>query len=102
MKTLKLDKYGIMINQREVGDDIFSEIFDSLQRNDKLTIDFKNIRSMATFCAKQIFGKLYLMLTPNNFYQRIYLQNVNEDLKIIIQEGINNALEEEEEKSVLT
>lgn len=48
---------------------------------------------MATFCAKQIFGKLYIDLTPSVFYNNIKIIRATEDVKLIIRLGIQNAVE---------
>ena len=48
---------------------------------------------MATFCAKQIFGKLYMELNPDVFFSNIKIKNANDDVKLIIRMGIQNAIE---------
>jgi hypothetical protein len=93
MKTLDLEKYGPIISSQENGDEIFAEITKLLEFNEKIEVDLKPIKTMATFCAKQVFGQLYLNLTPSGFYERIKLLNVNEDLKMIIRLGILSALQ---------
>lgn len=85
--------YGPLISDKKVGEEILKQIEILLEKNDKITIDFKSITSMATFCAKQIFGKLYLSLGPESFFERIKFINTNDDLKIIIKMGIQNALD---------
>ena len=49
---------------------------------------------MATFCAKQIFGKLYVDLGSENFFERIEILNASDDLKSIIKIGIQSAIQE--------
>ena len=47
---------------------------------------------MATYCAKQIFGTLYVELTPPIFSKQIVLANVSEDVKAAILLGIRFAI----------
>jgi len=94
--TMKLSNYGYIISDKSVGDQILKEVESLLLKNHVVTIDFDNIKSMATFCAKQIFGFLYLKLKSEQFYERLSFKNVNDDVKLLIRIGIQNALEEEE------
>ena len=92
--VIKLIKYGQIISEKDIGDRIYHEIHEDLEKHDKAFIDFSGLISMATFCAKQIFGRLYIDLSPNVFFEKVSLENVSDDLKIIIRVGIQNALEE--------
>lgn len=91
---VELKKYGPIISDKEVGSEIYEIIAVKLEKGQSLEIDFSNIISMATFCAKQIFGKLYIELGAEKFFDDIKFQNVNDDLKIIIKMGIQSAIEE--------
>jgi len=92
--TIDLKKYGPLLSDKKIGDEIYQEIRINLDKEEIINIDFKHITSMATFCAKQIFGRLYIEMGPEKFFERIKLMNANEDLKIIIKMGIQNALDE--------
>lgn len=92
--TIDLKKYGPLLSDKKIGNEIYQEIKNNLNTANIINIDFKNITSMATFCAKQIFGKLYIEMGSEKFFERIKLMNANEDLKIIIKMGIQNALDE--------
>lgn len=96
MKTLSLNSYGPIISDKSVGEKIFWSIYHILETNEPVTVDLGAIKSMATFNAKQIFGQLYVKLGASSFFQKVKLQNVTDDLKIIIQIGIQNALEDSE------
>lgn len=95
MKSLNLDKYGPIISDKSVGTEIYNLINTSVNKNDIVSLDLSAIKSMATFNAKQIFGRLYVELGSNIFFEKIRLLNASDDLKIIIQIGIQNALEDE-------
>jgi hypothetical protein len=92
---IKLVQYGPIISDKAIGDEIYSKISDALAKKESVTIDFTGIKSMATFCAKQIFGRIYLELTPTVFFEKLILKNALEDVKLIIKIGIQNAIEEQ-------
>ena len=71
MKTLNLNTFGPIIGSKSVGEEIYTLIKKSLEDTDVLTIQIDGIKSMATFCAKQIFGRLYLDLGSESFFERI-------------------------------
>ncbi|WP_321343444.1 STAS-like domain-containing protein [uncultured Draconibacterium sp.] len=96
MTQLDLTKYGPIISSQSIGNDIYQLIKTSLKSDNKVVIDISNIKSMATFCAKQIFGKLYLELGSQSFFESIEIKGADDDLKTIIQIGIQHALEEKE------
>ncbi|MDI9365188.1 MAG: STAS-like domain-containing protein [Flavobacterium sp.] len=97
---MKIDfaKHGPIISEKETGEEIYLEIKKSLTVNgSKIEIDMSKTKTMATYCAKQIFGRLYLELGAEFFFERIILTNASNELKLIIKMGIQNALEELEE-----
>lgn len=94
MKEIILDKYSPIISDKLVGDEIYNLIRSELARGQKVSVDLKLIKSMATFCAKQIFGRLYLELGSEKFFNTIILKNASDDVKAIIRIGIQSALEE--------
>jgi hypothetical protein len=94
MKEINLNKYGPIISSKSVGKEIYDLIKESLKKNKNIIIKVDNIRSMATFCAKQIFGRLYVELGSENFFDKININGADDDLKTIIQIGIQHALEE--------
>ena len=49
---------------------------------------------MTTFCAKQIFGRLYVELGREEYLKRVHLINLSEDVNFIIRIGITNAVKE--------
>ena len=91
---IKLENYGPIISDKKIGEDISKLIEKSLVSHNSVEIDFRNVISMATFCAKQIFGKLYIEKGAEFFFEKIKMSNVSDDLKIIIKMGIQSAIEE--------
>lgn len=93
---LKLESFGQIISDDTLGEAIFNKIKSMLASGDKLTIDFTNIRSMATYNAKQIFGSLYNELGPANFFRRIVIKNASENILYIIRLGIQDSIQHTE------
>ncbi len=94
-QTLKIDQYGSIISSQEAGKEIYDKIKELLDYSEHVIIDLGIIKTMATFCAKQIFGTLYMELSPEKFFERIELINVSDELKLIIRLGIISALQKE-------
>jgi len=94
MKEINLTSYGPIVSSKTVGDEIYKLINLTLTKESKIIVNLEGIKSMATFCAKQIFGKLYIDLGSQQFFDRITLKGADNDLKTIIQIGIQHALEE--------
>lgn len=94
MKNINLDIYGPIVSTKDSGSEILKIINDSLKDNQNIQIDLGKIRSMATFCAKQIFGVLYIKLGSESFFERIEIINASDDLKSIIKIGVQSAIQE--------
>lgn len=94
MRQLDLTEYGPIISSQSIGAEIYLLIKKNLAENGKVEINVTNIKSMATFCAKQIFGRLYIELGSQIFFENIGIKGADDDLKTIIQIGIQHALEE--------
>jgi hypothetical protein len=94
MKNINLDDFGPIISTKESGNKIFTLIIDSLKTNNQVSVDLGKIRSMATFCAKQIFGNLYVKLGAEKFFESVEILNASDDLKSIIKIGIQSAIQE--------
>lgn len=94
ISTITLSNYGPIISDKSLGENIYTDVKAALKKNNDVIVDFSNIKSMATFNAKQIFGRLYLELGSTSFFEKIDLRNASPDLKLIIRMGIQNALEE--------
>ena len=100
---MKIDfaKHGPIISEKETGEEIYNEIKKSISvDNSKIEIDMSKTKTMATYCAKQIFGRLYLELGAEAFFDKMILTNASNEMKLIIKMGIQNALEELEESVV--
>ena len=92
MNTIDLSSYGPIISDETKGKEIFEAICKLLSNNNSIIVDMHDIKSMATFCARQIFGKLYLKLGASDFYNRVAIKNASADLKTIIRLGIESEI----------
>lgn len=98
---VKINSFGPIISDKSIGEKIYSEISSSLKEKSVINVDFNGVVSMATFCAKQVFGRLYIEMGADSFFERIKILNVSDDLKIIIKMGIQSAIEENGDTSIL-
>lgn len=89
-----MNKYAPLITRRELGGEIYTLIRRGLDRNDEVEVSMTHIVSMTTFCAKQIFGRLYVELGREEYRRRIHLVNLSDDVNFIIRIGITNAVKE--------
>lgn len=91
MKINLLD-FGSVINDMATGELLYNTIRQALTDYHQVEVDFTGVITMATFCAKQVFGKLYVELGSQPFFNRLILKNANSDLKFIVRTGIESAL----------
>lgn len=94
MKTISLSGYGPILSSKTVGNEIYELLKADVSKGEQVTIDLTEIKSMATFCAKQIFGRLYIELGSELFFDKIIIKGADNDIKTIIQIGIQHALED--------
>lgn len=95
MDTFELKKDYRSITSLEASKEVYSIIKNHITNSDKpLSIDFTGVLAITTFCAKDIFGKLYRELGPTKFHEQLRLLNVKEDFKIVIQEGILDSIKD--------
>ena len=91
---IELKKFGLIISDQDSGKTIYEKIKNDIESHGKCIVDLQDVKSMATYNAKQIFGKLYLELGSKDFFEKIEIKNASEDLKLIIRLGIQSALED--------
>jgi hypothetical protein len=94
MRKIDLIEFGPVISDKEIGNKIYSIIKNYVDK-EPVELDLSGIKSMATFCAKQVFGNLYLELGSQKFFDRVHIKNANDDVKTIIKIGIQHALKKD-------
>lgn len=95
MKTVDLSIYAPIISDKNVGERIYQTIMEKEPESNDLQICLRGVISMTTFCAKQIFGRLYNKLGAQRFGQSIKFYDASDDLMLIIKMGIRNAVLEQ-------
>lgn len=93
-KTIDLSQYAPIISDKVIGLEIYDKIKELDPAQNKVIVDFMEIKAMTTFCAKQIFGRLYVELTSSVFYNNVILKNVTEDVKFSINYGVKSAVDD--------
>jgi hypothetical protein len=93
--NIELGKYSNVIANKDLGEAIYADLSKRLAEFRKITLDLKGVDVMTTFCAKQIFGKLYLDIGPDDFFSRIQFLHANDDLRLIIEQSIQNAVDKQ-------
>lgn len=89
--TINLSEYAPSIGEEDDGKRILAEIKAHLASSDEIILDFSGIQTLATICAKLIFGTLYNELGKEQFYNRILIANSTRTVKRSIKLGIEFA-----------
>lgn len=95
MSYISLKSFSPIISDKIAGGRIYDLIMSKDPINNEVIIDMGDIKSMATFCAQQIFGRLYKELTPKVFYKNIKIKNASDDIILLIKLGISYATRNE-------
>lgn len=93
MKSISFTQYGPVIGDRTIGEQLFRNIINMSPKENLIEIDLKGIESMATYCAKQIFGELYKELGAQKFGENIIIKNATKNVQIIIRLGIQSVID---------
>lgn len=92
MSTITIKEYGTIISDEELGKRIYAAIETHLDSDGSVTIDMQGVKTMATFCAKQIFGQLCKKLGQAVFFEKVIIVSATEQIKTSIRVGILSAL----------
>ena len=71
MTNIIFHDYGVIISDKDLGERIYKDLKNVLATEKSVVIDLQDIKSMATFNAKQIFGRLYMELGSSDFYDKV-------------------------------
>lgn len=93
MGTIFLKDYGNVISDKNISSRILENLQSVLRANGEVTVDFTDVLTMATFCARQIFGKLYTDFGRENFIKKVSLVNANDTIKAIVSDAIKFSVE---------
>lgn len=94
MVEVDLNKYGAVINTARLGELCYNDIMRADPTHRQVLVRMKNIVSMTTTRAKQIFGRIYKELGEEKFSNNVVL-DVSDGVFIIIEMGLEELLSEE-------
>ena len=93
MKRISFTQYGPVIGDRAIGEQLFNKLVEMCPKEEPIEIDLNGVESMATYCAKQIFGGLYKELGAQKFGENIVIKNATKNVQVIIRLGIQSVIE---------
>ena len=91
-KIISLAGYAPSIGSEERAKEILDKIQEVL-KNEDVVLDFENVQTMGTNCAKLIFGQLYKSLGSEKFYERVDIIHTTPNIRRTIRLGIEFSLE---------
>lgn len=91
-KVISLAGFAPSIGSEEKASEILHCIQEVL-KNEDVVLDFENVQTMGTNCAKLIFGNLYKSLGAEKFYERVNIINTTPNIRRTIRLGIEFSLE---------
>lgn len=97
MGHFSFKEYSPSLSAKVTALDIFEKIWALNPGSTKIDIDLSDMVAMTTICARVIFGRLYLRLGKDTFQKNINIIGMSESLRIVINWGIESALEVGEE-----
>lgn len=89
--VIKLSEYAPSIGEEDDGKKILAEIKAHLATTEEIVLDFTGIQTLATICAKLIFGTLYKELGKEQFFNKIMIANSTRTVKRSIKLGVEFA-----------
>lgn len=93
MNQFSFNEFRPMLTDKMKGEEIYEQIMRLNPHDEIVEIDLDGIVSMATYCARQIFGRLYVELGADVFSRNIVLKNMSDDVEYIIKWGIQCELD---------
>lgn len=91
MAEVNLNKYGTVINTEQLGEQCYNDIMRENPYDNQVLVRMKNIVSMTTTRAKQIFGRIYKEIGEEKFTKNIVL-DCSDGVYIIIEMGLEELL----------
>lgn len=89
-----MSKYKHLVIRKVDGAEVYDDIKSHLNEGDVVIVDFNGIDAMTTYFAKQVFGKLYTEMGPEDFMKRVKFDKryVTEDIDLVLKIGIAGAI----------
>ena len=91
MVEVNLNKYGTVINTEQLGEQCYNDIMKENPRDNQVLVRMKDIVSMTTTRAKQIFVRIYKEIGEEKFTKNVVL-DCSDGVYIIIEMGLEELL----------
>ena len=88
--NIKISEFGMNITNEIIGEKLHKHIKENLDE-ESLVIDFSEVQTMTTFCAKQIFGQIINEIGSEAFFGKFSFKNANDSIKAVLTIGISNS-----------
>ena len=75
----------------EEGESIYKMIYDSLSKNEDVTLDFKDVTFLTTAFLNVVIGTLYKYYTSEQLQKKLHVRNINEETAARIKKVTDNA-----------
>ena len=91
---LMMDRFQNIVTRKVNGEEVYNLIKEHISKGEVIIVDFSGIDTMTTYFAKQVFGKLYTELGPEEFdnWRKIDEDKMSPDVDLVLRIGIDGAL----------
>ena len=91
---IQMKNYKHLVIRKVDGQEVYNDIKGHINNGENVVVDFDEIDTMTTFFAKQVFGRLYVEMGPEDFSKRIKFdkKHMSEDVDLVLSIGIDGAL----------
>jgi hypothetical protein len=93
MAVIVIDKH-VTLHQgitSEEGEPIYKMIYESLSKDEDISLDFKDVTFLTTAFLNVVIGTLYKDYTSEQLQKKLHVQNINEEIAARIKKVTTNA-----------
>lgn len=89
-----LKEFGTSLGTRVLGKEVSSLI--NFEKEDEIVLDFDEVKMITSSFADEVIGKNCAKLGLHNFFKKVRIVNVSEQIKLILKKAIIDRLAEYE------
>lgn len=90
--TISLVNFGEHLITRDTGTNIREAILTEIKNNNKVILDFNEVKFLSRHCADEVFGKLVSEIGIENLKEHITIKNTDEFITTLIKYVISNRI----------
>lgn len=90
MKIYNMSIYGESITNEIVSEKISIDLEQLIDIEEQINLDFSNVNLLTTTCLKHIFNKIKNHFPADVFFTKFRFINVNDNLRVIINHGLED------------